>query len=127
LEVVRRVKKNGAKYLGPFLSGLLLRDGLALVREHYPIRQCKKDIARMIARRERPCLMYHIGKCCAPCSGEISREQYHKLLDEVLSFLTEIQRRFCARCRSKCPPPQNEAWTLRRAAALRDRIRAIEA
>ena len=125
LEIVRRVKNDGAKYLGPFLSGLLLRDGLALVREHYPIRQCKKDITRMIARRERPCLMYHIGKCCAPCSGEISREQYHALLDEVMSFLSghtdEILRMLNAQMAEA-----SESMDFERAATLRDRIRAIE-
>ncbi len=125
LEIVRRVKNDGAKYLGPFLSGLLLRDGLALVREHYPIRQCKKDIARMIARRERPCLMYHIGKCCAPCSGNVSREEYHRLLDEVLSFLSgktdEIIRSLTAQMESAA-----ESMDFERAAILRDRIRAIE-
>lgn len=125
LEIVRRVKNDGAKYLGPFLSGLLLRDGLALVREHYPIRQCKKDIARMIARRERPCLMYHIGKCCAPCSGNVSREEYHRLLDEVLSFLSgktdEIIRSLTAQMESAA-----ESMDFEHAAHLRDRIRAIE-
>jgi excinuclease ABC subunit C len=125
LEIVRRVKNDGAKYLGPFLSGLLLRDGLALVREHYPIRQCKKDIARMIARRERPCLMYHIGKCCAPCSGNVSREEYHRLLDEVLSFLSgktdEIIRSLTTQMESAA-----ESMDFEHAAHLRDRIRAIE-
>lgn len=125
LEIVRRVKNDGAKYLGPFLSGLLLRDGLALVREHYPIRQCKKDIARMIARRERPCLMYHIGKCCAPCSGNVSREEYHRLLDEVLSFLSgktdEIIRSLTAQMETAA-----ENMDFEHAAHLRDRIRAIE-
>lgn len=125
LEIVRRVKNDGAKYLGPFLSGLLLRDGLALVREHYPIRQCKKDIARMIARRERPCLMYHIGKCCAPCSGNVSRDEYHRLLDEVLSFLSgktdEIIRSLTAQMETAA-----ENMDFEHAAHLRDRIRAIE-
>lgn len=125
LEIVRRLKNDGAKYLGPFLSGLLLRDGIALVREHYPIRQCKKDIGRMIARRERPCLMYHIGKCCAPCSGEITREQYHTLLDEVLSFLAghteEILRSLTTQMADAA-----DSMDFERAATLRDRIRAIE-
>ena len=125
LEIVRRVKNDGANDLGPFLSGLLLRDGLALVREHYPIRQCKKDISRMIARRERPCLMYHIGKCCAPCSGNVSREEYHRLLDEVLSFLSgktdEIIRSLTAQMETAA-----ESMDFEHAAHLRDRIRAIE-
>ena len=125
LDVVRRVKKDGAKYLGPFLSGLLLRDGLALVREQYPIRQCKKDIARMIARRERPCLMYHIGKCCAPCSGNVTREEYHKLVDEVISFLsgntTDILRSLNQQMSEAA-----EEMDFEKAAILRDRIRAID-
>jgi hypothetical protein len=78
LDVVRRVKNDGAKYLGPFLSGLLLRDGLSLVRDHYPIRQCKKDIGRMIARRERPCLMYtHRQVLRAVLRRRHAREEYH--------------------------------------------------
>ena len=125
LEVVRRVKKDGAKYLGPFLSGLLLRDGLAIVREQYPIRQCKKDIARMIARRERPCLMYHIGKCCAPCSGNVSREEYHKLIDEVLSFLSGNTSDIL-RSLNEQMTVAAEAMDFERAAIIRDRIRAID-
>jgi len=125
LEVVRRVKKDGAKYLGPFLSGLLLRDGIALVREQYPIRQCKKDIGRMIARRERPCLMYHIGKCCAPCSGNVSREEYHKLIDEVLSFLSGNTSEILHSLHEQMNVAA-EAMDFERAAILRDRIRAID-
>ncbi len=125
LEVVRRVKKDGAKYLGPFLSGMLLRDGLALVREHYPIRQCKKDIGRMIARRERPCLMYHIGKCCAPCSGGVTRESYHELLNEVLSFLSGNTAEILHSLADQMSAASDE-MDFERAAALRDRIRAIE-
>jgi excinuclease ABC subunit C len=125
LEVVRRVKKDGAKYLGPYLSGMLLRDGLSLVRDHYPIRQCKKDIARMIARRERPCLMYHIGKCCAPCTGNVTRDAYHTLLDEVLSFLSgntsDIVRTLTVQMEQAA-----ERMDFEHAANLRDRIRAIE-
>lgn len=125
LDMVRKVKNDGAKYLGPFLSGLLLRDSLSIVRDHYPIRQCKKDIARMIARRERPCLMYHIGKCCAPCTGTISREEYHALINEVLAFLAgktdDIVRDLTVQMGQAA-----EQMDFERAAVLRDRIHAIE-
>ncbi len=125
LEVVRRVKNDGAKYLGPFLSGLLLRDGLALVREQFPIRHCKKDISRAIDRRERPCLMYHVGKCCAPCSGNVSREEYHALLNEALSFLSG-NTESVLRSLSGEMDRASEAMDFERAALLRDRIRAVE-
>ena len=75
VEIVRRFKKDGAKYFGPFLSAVQLREIITAVRENFPVRQCKNDISKMIARHERPCLMYHIGKCCAPCTGKVTREE----------------------------------------------------
>ena len=125
IEVVRRVKKDGAKYMGPFLSGILLRDNMQLVRDYFPIRHCKKDIAKAIARRERPCLMYHIGKCAAPCSGKVSREEYHAMLEEVLSFLDGNTEQVLKSLESRM---QDAAANMdfERAAALRDRIRAIK-
>lgn len=125
LEIVRRIKKDGARYLGPFLSGLLLRDNVQIVRDYYPIRHCKKDINRSIARRERPCLMYHIGKCCAPCSGKISRAQYHAMLDEVCTFLDGRTDSVLQTLNAQMEEAA-EAMEFERAAALRDRIRAIE-
>lgn len=125
VEMVRRLKKDGARYLGPFLSGILLRESLAIVRDHYPIRHCKKDLNKAMARRERPCLMHHVGKCCAPCSGRISRESYHAMLEEIISFLSgntdKVLRELKARMEEA-----SEGLEFERAALLRDRIRAIE-
>ena len=125
VEVVRRVARDGAKYLGPYLSAINLRDSLAIVRDHYPVRHCRKDLARAMARRERPCLMYHVGKCCAPCSGNVSRETYHAMLDEIMSFLSgntdEILKTLYAGMEEA-----SEALEFEHAALLRDRIKAIE-
>ncbi len=125
LEIVRRVKKDGAKYLGPFLSGLLLRENVQIVRDYYPIRHCKKEIGKAIARRERPCLMHHIGKCCAPCSGRVTRESYHEMLDEVCTFLDGHTERVLQALAGQMEQAA-EAMEFERAAVLRDRIRAIE-
>ena len=125
LEIVRRIKKDGARYLGPFLSALLLRDNVQIVRDYYPIRHCKKDIRRAIARRERPCLMHHIGKCCAPCSGQITREQYHAMLDEVCTFL-EGRTEFVVKALKEQMQQSSDAMEFEHAALLRDRIHAIE-
>ncbi len=125
IDVVRRVKRDGARYLGPFLSGTLLRGNLAIIRDHYPVRLCKKDIDRAIARRERPCLMYHVGKCCAPCSGNVTPEAYHQILEEICSFLSgntdAILRGLYEQMEQS-----SDALEFERAAALRDRIKAIE-
>ena len=74
VEIVRRIKKDGARYYGPYLSAISLREAMTALRDFFPVRHGKKDIAKAIARRERPCLMHHIGKCCAPCSGKVTRE-----------------------------------------------------
>ena len=124
IEVVRRIAKDGARYLGPYLSGFALRDSLNVVREHFPIRHCKKDIHKAISRRERPCLMYHVGKCCAPCSGEMTREQYHKLLDQVCSFLDGNTETVLLELTAQMQEAA-DAMEFERAAHIRDRIAAI--
>ncbi len=126
VEVVRKVKKDGAKYLGPYLSGIALRDSLNVVREHFPVRHCKKDIAKAIARRERPCLMVQLGKCCAPCSGNVSREEYHGLLHAVSTFLEGHTDSVIAELTEEMQSA-SAALEFERAGILRDRIAAINA
>ena len=125
VEIVRKLKKDGARYFGPYLSAMLLRDAITAVRDYFPVRPCKKDIEKAIARRERPCLMYHIGKCCAPCSGKISREEYHKYLDEVAQLLQGHCKPLTAEL-TKLMAEAAERMDFERAAMYRDRIRAIE-
>lgn len=126
VEVVRKVKTDGARYLGPYLSGLALRDAINAVREYFPIRHCKKDINKAIARRERPCLMYHIGKCAAPCSGSMTREEYHVLLHQVVAFLEGNIQLVLTRLEEQMNGAA-DAMDYERAAQYRDRIRAIRA
>lgn len=124
-EVVRRVKKDGARYFGPYLSAISLRDSLSMIRDAFPVRHCKKDLAKAIARRERPCLMYHLGKCCAPCSGRVSREEYHALLDSVCRFLEGHTEPIIARLTADMGKAA-EAMEYERAAQIRDRIAAVK-
>jgi len=125
VEIVRRVKKDGAKYLGPYLSALLLRDSMNVVRDHFPIRHCKKDLKKSIARRERPCLMHHIGKCCAPCSGKITRDEYHAMLSEIIGFLSGDTKKILHSLNTQMLDAA-ESLDFEHAADLRDRIQAIE-
>lgn len=124
-EIVRKLKKDGARYFGPYLSGGALREAITAIRDYFPVRHCKKDIAKAIARRERPCLMYHLGKCCAPCSGNVSREEYHKHLNEVAQLLQGHCRPLVAEL-TKQMEQAAEKMEFERAALYRDRIRAIE-
>ncbi|MEG1547578.1 MAG: excinuclease ABC subunit UvrC [Clostridia bacterium] len=124
-EVVRRLNKDGAKYFGPYLSAMALRDALNTIRDYFPVRHCKKDIKKSIARHERPCLMHHLGKCCAPCSGNVSREKYHELLSSVSKFL-EGQTAPIIELLTAQMIEASEMMEFERAALLRDRITSIK-
>ena len=125
VEIVRKYKKDGAKYFGPYLSGFALRESITAVREHFPIRQCKKDIRKAIARGERPCLMYHIGKCCAPCTGKVTPEEYRLLLDQVTALFQGNCKTYIDDMTAKMIA-ESEKLNFEKAAQYRDRIRAMQ-
>ena len=85
LEVVRRVKKDKAKYFGPYF-GLNVYDIVSAVNYAYPIRTCDKKIKNN-NKMHRGCLNYSLGLCSAPCMCKITKEEYAKLLPPVYDFL----------------------------------------
>ena len=84
--MARRMKKDKAKYFGPYTSAGAVKDTIELIRKLYHIRSCNRSLPKDIGT-ERPCLNYHIHQCYAPCQGYISREEYRKSIDEVVRFL----------------------------------------
>ena len=84
--MARRMKKDKAKYFGPYTSTGAVKDTIELIRKLYHIRSCNRSLPKDIGK-ERPCLNYHIHQCHAPCQGYISREEYRKSIDEVVRFL----------------------------------------
>ena len=63
-----------------------MKDTIELIQKMYQIRTCSRNLPKDIGK-DRPCLNYHIKKCNAPCQGYISKEEYRKSIDMVLSFL----------------------------------------
>lgn len=124
-EIVRKVKNYDAKYFGPYLSSLTLNEAMSAIRDSFPVRHCKKDLKKAIARNERPCLMYHIGKCCAPCSGNISKDEYHKMLDKISAFLNGQTQPVISMLTDEMNSA-SDALDFERAAMLRDRIAVIK-
>lgn len=82
----RNIKKDKAKYFGPYTSVNAVKDTLELIRKIYKIRTCRRNLPRDIGK-ERPCLYAHIGQCMAPCNGNIDKEQYNEAIKEIISFL----------------------------------------
>jgi len=85
---VRKVAKDKGKYFGPYTNIGALNQTIEIIHQLYPIRNCKKNIAKMIERQERPCLNYHIKKCIGPCRGEESKEEYLQMIQEIITLLS---------------------------------------
>ena len=86
ITMARQMKKDKAKYFGPFTSVNAVKDSIELVRKLYKIRSCNRNLPKDIGK-DRPCLYYHIKQCDAPCQGYISQEKYGEAIDEVIRFL----------------------------------------
>ena len=86
VEVVRKLKNDGAKYFGPYMQGISTQDILGLINSAFCVRSCKTDLTS-VSKNHRPCLNYHIKRCSAPCAGLISREEYDATIKEIISFL----------------------------------------
>lgn len=82
----RKMKKDQARYYGPFKSAFAVKETIELLRKLYHVRDCNRSLPRDIGT-ERPCLNYQIGQCDAPCQGLITKEEYRTNIDKTLDFL----------------------------------------
>jgi excinuclease ABC subunit C len=121
LEVVRKVKKDGALYFGPYVPAGSMWETLAFVRRNFRIRDCNY----LLDKPMRPCIQYQMGKCLAPCAGLISRKEYLKLINEIRLFLSGGKKDLMDRLEKKMLK-LSEQMRFEEAAGIRDRIRAIE-
>jgi excinuclease ABC subunit C len=122
LEVVRRVRKDGALYFGPYSSASSIRETLGIVNRHFQLRTCTDQV---MANRRRPCLQYQIKRCPAPCVYSVPQEDYQRSVEEVALFLEgkadELTAQLGARMKDAAGKLEYE-----RAAQLRDQLHAIE-
>ena len=82
--VDEKMRKEGALYYGPYMSADLF-EVLKTIDFLFPLKRCKKVLPRDIGK-ERPCLNYHIGKCMAPCSGDVSEADYRRMISQIVLF-----------------------------------------
>ena len=85
--VIRGRKKKGNRYFGPYGHAYAIRETLDQLLRTFPIRTCSDNKFNHHARLGRPCLLYHIEKCAGPCVGEVERERYDEMVDDLLAFL----------------------------------------
>lgn len=123
LEVVRRLKKDGALYYGPYVPAGGMWESLALIRRTFPIAPCKTEFKA--EKPARPCIQFQIGRCMAPCNGEADRAQYHDVVNQVRLFLEGKNRDLIDMLKQRMQEASDNL-EYERAAELRDRIAKIE-
>src|SRR5438132_1543599 len=122
LEVVRRVRKDGARYFGPYSSASSIRETLGIVNRHFQLRTCTDQV---MANRRRPCLQYQIKRCPAPCVYSVPQDEYQRSVEEVALFLEGKADQLTAQLSSRMKDAAGKLQ-YERAAQLRDQLQAIE-
>ena len=117
-------QKDGARYLGPYISGYVVKQTVDEVNKVFLQPTCNRNFPQEIGK-QRPCLNYHIKQCMAPCSGKISPQEYAEALEEAVSFLKGSSANTQKILTQKMMQAA-EAMQYEKAARYRDRIRAIQ-
>ncbi len=115
--LTHHIRKDGARYFGPYTNVTAVHESLKLLRRLFPLRNCK-------TLQDRPCLEYHIKRCLAPCAGKISKEEYDGMIRSVLLFLegrtADVEKELEYRMKKAA-----EAYHFELAARLRDQLAAV--
>jgi excinuclease ABC subunit C len=121
-QLVRRPKKDGARYFGPYPSSASAKETLRFIQTICPLRTCRD---RELKGRRRPCLEYEIGRCSAPCVERIDAASYRGLVQDSIAFLEGREKALIGELHTRMAT-EAEALRFEAAASLRDRIAAIE-
>ena len=116
----RRVINDGSKYFGPYANPGAAKEMLDFIKERYKIHQC-----RTLKERTRPCLNYHIGRCLAPCMGNVDKKEYRKQVNEIIDLL-EGKTDKVLKDLDLQMKEASQKMEYEKAAYLRDRKQAIE-
>ena len=122
---VIKVLKDKAKYFGPYTNVEAVNDTLDVIRNIYPIRTCNIDIEKAIKNNMRPCLNLHIKRCVGPCTGNVSKEEYNKMIKEILLFLSGKEETLIEILKEKMNKCACE-FNFEEAAIYRDKISNIQ-
>ncbi len=125
LEVVRRIKKDGALYFGPYVPAGAMWEMIKFIRRNFPIRECRYNLEKPF----RPCVQHQMGRCLAPCSASLrsrpDRERYMETVNEVRAFIRGEKKELLLRLRNRMQRLSDEQ-RFEEAAAVRDSLIAIE-
>ena len=129
--MTRQVKKDSAKYYGPYTSASAVKDTIELLQKLYNVRMCHRTINELHSSEEsdnsiKTCLYYHMGRCKAPCVGKVTREEYLNDMQGALDFLNGNYNPLINELRSKMNEASEEL-EFEKAAEYRDLLNSVKA
>ena len=123
LEVTRarQRKDDGARWFGPYSSASSIRETLGVVNRWFQLRTCTD---RVFDHRKRPCILYQIHRCPAPCVYEYPQEEYARSVDDAVAFLEGKEGELAARLQERMREAAG-AMRFEDAARLRDKLNKL--
>jgi len=122
LSIVRKIKKDGSMYFGPFVSSTAVRQTLKMINKTFKLRKCK---AGDFKTRTRPCLNSQMQRCLAPCCNDVDRNVYGEMVKEVILLLKGRASDLIGKVKKEMVfAADNQDYET--AAALRDKMFALE-
>jgi len=125
--ITRKPKPRGSRLFGPFTAVKDLRSVLVVLQKIFRFRTCKLEIKEEDSKRRffRPCLLFSIRQCTAPCGAKIEKSEYKKIIKDLIKFLRSKRSTILRQLRKQMAEA-SESFEYEKAAMFRDRIRLIE-
>ena len=124
LQVMRGAKRKGVRYFGPYSHAWAIRETLDLLLRVFPARTCSAGVFKRAGQIGRPCLLGYIGKCSAPCVGQVSAAEHREIVEAFCDFMAGRTDTLVRRMEREMAEA-SEALEFERAARLRDDIAAL--
>jgi excinuclease ABC subunit C len=122
--VMRGKRRKGVRFFGPYAHAYAIRETLDFVLRTFPMRTCTQGVFDRARRIKRPCLLYDIGKCAAPCVGHVDAEQHRAIVDELVTFMEGNYDPVLDRLDKEMHQASN-ALEFERAARVRDQLASV--
>lgn len=123
LQNAKQRADDGATYIGPYISGFVVKESLDAALKIFQLPQCGKTFP--VKTKTRPCLNYHMNQCKAPCAGKMKKAEYDAAVDDAIEFLKGGTKEYIKVLEARMEM-YSENLEFEKAAEVRDRINAIK-
>lgn len=121
--IIREKKNNVDEYFGPFTDVKGLKQVFRFMRKYYPVRTCRRKIVE--GKNEKPCTFFFAKRCCGPCTGNISKTEYQKIVDGIRAFFAGKYKVYIKKLKKQLNEAINK-WDFEQAQLITERIGLLE-